>query len=675
MISDEVWLREFARSPAVLGQAIIVNQLALTVIGVTPRGFTGSKDVLEKPDLYVPITLQPFIDPRGKGPLLNNPDFWWVNVMARTRSGVDDRIAQTALNLQLQAAVRATMSIAADSTLPRLAIVDGSRGLHYSDRMFRKPVYVLLALTAFVILLACANVANLLLARGAQRQREMSVRLAMGAGRARILRQLLTESLLLASIGGTLGLLLGYLGRDVIPRLFTNPWEQQEISTPFSWPVFLFAATVTLMTGVLFGLAPAWFASRAEVSGTLKDTAQHASRRRKGLTGKSIVAFQIALSTLLVIGAGLFVRTLIALNSVEVGFNPDHLLLFQVNPPVSRYPGGKDIALHAKLEQQIAALPGVQNVTLAAESYVSQSISNEDFLPEGESVEHDAHKKQREAEDYNVVGNRFFETLGIPIIEGRGFNSTDTATSEKVAVINEALARKRFPGMNPIGRRFKADRQDSPWIRIIGVCVDVRYVNLRDEPPAQFFVPYIQQPAVRGMVYEIRTATATAVLAPALRKLVQGTDPNLPIVDLRTQKEQINATTHIERAFAALTAGFGVLALALACVGVYGVVAYSVTQRTNEIGIRLALGAQPRQVRGMVVRESTWITLAGITAGVVAAVGCTRLIRSMLFGIGPNDPTTLAAGVAVLLAVALAATWVPARRAASVQPMEALRHE
>jgi predicted permease len=675
VISDDVWLREFARSPSVIGQSMTVNQVAFTIVGVAPRDFTGAKGVMEKPDVYIPISLQPVVEPKGKTPLLNEPNFWWVNVMGRAKSGMNDRTAEMALNVQLQAAVRATMSIAADSTLPHLELADGSRGLHFADRMFKKPIYVLLALTGLVILLACANIANLLLARGSERQREMSVRLAMGAGRVRILRQLLTESLLLAVVGGAMGLLFGYLGRDILPNLFTNAWEQQEISTPFSWPVFTFTAAVTLVTGILFGMAPALLASRTELSGTLKDTAQHTTRRRKGITGKSVIAFQIALSTLLVVGAGLFARTLIALNSVDVGFNTDHLLLFDINLPGSRYPVGRDIAQHAKLEQRIGVLPGVQNVTVASVPYVADNLDNSTFLPEGEKVEDGKRQQVNRAEDYNIVGNTFFQTLQIPILAGRAFNSQDTATSAKVAVINQSLARKRFPGVNPIGLHFRADRNDGPWIRIVGICADTHYENLRDEPPAQFFVPYIQQPEVRGMVYEVRTSMDVATLAPSLRKVVQSADPDLPVIDLRTQQEQINATMQFERAFAALTAGFGVLALVLACVGIYGIMAYTVAQRTNEIGIRLALGAQPGQVRSMILRESTWLTLGGILAGVGGAVACTRLVQSMLYGVGPNDPATIAAGTMLLLAVALAATWIPARRAAAVQPMDALRHE
>ncbi len=676
VISDAVWLRDYGRSPAVLGQTITLNQVAVTVIGVAPRGFTGAKGVMESPDLFVPIRLQPVIDPKGDAALFNTSDLWWVNVVGRIKPGVSDRTAQAGLDVQFQAAVRASTQMEPGETMPRFDLADGSRGLHFSDRMFKKPIYVLLALTGFVILLACANIANLLLARGSQRRREMSVRLAMGAGRARILRQLLTESLLLAALGGAGGLALSYLGRNILPNLLTNAWEHNHISTPFEWDVFAFTSAVTLITGILFGLAPAWMASRAEISSTLKESAQSATRRRRGLSGKSIVAFQIALSTLLVVGAGLFTRTLIALNTVDVGFDADHLLLFEIAPPDARYPAGKDILLHEQLEQRFAALPGVKAASAASTPYIADNLNNYEFLPEGERFDDYKRLHKNDAEDTNAVGNNFFDTMGIPILAGRGFSSQDTATSPKVAVINQALAQKRFPNVNPIGRRFRTTRADTGELyTIVGICADTRYVNLRDKPPAQFFLPYIQTSDVGSMVYELRTSLDPASLTPVLRRVVQSIDPDLPIIDVRTQREQINATMQIERLFAALTVGFGVLALALACVGIYGIMAYSVANRRNEIGIRLALGALPSQVRTMILRESTWLTAAGIVAGLAAALALTRLVKSMLFGIEPHDPATLIGGVMILLLVALAASWIPARRAAGVQPMEALRHE
>jgi predicted permease len=674
VISDGLWQREFGRSPSVLGQTITLNQAVMTIVGVNPRGFTGAKNVQQASDVFVPMSMQPLVSPKGEqGSLLGDKELWWVNVMGRTRPDVPVSQAQAALDVELQAAVRSTMTVNAGDTMPRLELAEGARGLHWADQMFRKPVYVLMALTGFVLLLACANIANLLLARGAARQREMSVRLALGAGRTRILRQLLTESLLLAALGGLGGLLLGYLGRNAIPKLLTNAWERNDFSTPFDWGVFAFTAAMTLLTGIVFGLAPAWLAARAEVSSSLKESAQTATRRRRGLGGKSIVAFQIALSTLLVVGAGLFLRTLIALNSVEIGFNPDNLLLFEINPPAARYPAGKDMLLHAQLEERFAALPGVEHVAPGSLPYIAHSMSNANFILEGE----DPNKSKRPAEDLNVVGNDFFRTLAIPIVTGRAFGPQDTATSPKVAVINQSFARAHFPNANPLGKKLKIDMgPKGEWIQIVGTCADTRYLDLRDQPPPQFFLPYVQKNVLGGsMTYQVRTRLSAAALLPSLRQVVQSVDRDLPLIDVRTQREQIDATMQIERTFAALTAGFGVLALALACVGIYGIMAYTVANRRNEIGIRLALGALPAQVRSMILRESFWLTLAGIAAGVAAAVGLTRLVKSMLYGIGPYDPFTLSAGVLVLLAVALAASWIPARRAACVEPMEALRHE
>ncbi|HWA94683.1 MAG TPA: ABC transporter permease [Terracidiphilus sp.] len=689
IISDGLWERRFGRSSNVLGQVIKVNDTPFTIVGVNPRGFTGARNVQQSPEVFAPLSMQPLVHP-ATGPAspntqhrteaIENPNYWWVMIMGRARPGVSNAAAQAALNTQLSAIVRATMPVRKGEDLPRMDLRDGSRGLFTQERMFAKPMAVLMTLVGFVLLLACANVANLMLARGAQRQREMSVRLALGAGRVRILRQMLVESLLLAGLGGAGGLLVGYFGRNVLPRMTENAWERTEFHVAFDWKVFAFTAAITIATGIAFGLAPAFAAARAEVTHGLKETARTATRRRSGMGGKSLVGVQIALSTLLVIGAGLFLRTLASLNAMSVGFKTDHLLLVGINPPEKRYPAGADIALHQRLEQAFAAIPGVESATAAQVAYVSNELSDTDFLPAGESFQPNAHQ----VEDLNVVGTDFFQTMGIPILAGRGFGPQDTATSEKVAVINEALVRKRFPGQNPVGKRFRTETHDSDgfantnpneWIRIVGVCGNTRYTNLRQEPPAQFILPYVQQKSVGGMTYELRTRLAPDAIVPALRKIVQNIDPDLPLVDVRTQDEQIAADTMQERLFVTLTSGFGLLALALAAVGIYGVMSYSVSQRRSEIGIRLALGAVPSQVRGMVLRESTWIAMAGIAAGMGGAILLTRLVKSMLYGIAPNDPLTLAAGGAVLLLVALVSSWIPARRAARVQPMEALRHE
>jgi predicted permease len=681
VISDGVWEREFGRSPAVLGQTIKLNDTPLTIVGVNPRGFTGAQTVQQSPDVFVPLAMQPLVYPHtSKGSMLSSGREWWVSMMGRVKPGVSDTAAQATLDAQLGAFVRAAMPVRPDEDVPRMVLRDGSRGLFGTRQAYVKPMAVLMSLVGLVLLLACANVANLMLARGARRQREMSVRLALGAGRARILRQMLVESLLLAGIGGVGGLLVGYVGRNVLPKMTENAWERSSVPIHFDWRVFAFTAVVTIATGLLFGLAPAIAAARAEVTHGLRETGQTATRRRTGMGSKTLVGFQIALSTLLVIGAGLFLRTLAGLSAVDVGFRTDHLLLVEINPPDKKYPPGKDVDLHQRLEQAIAAVPGVEGVAAALEAYVSDDTSKINFIPAGETFSPD----KALAEDYNLVGTEFFRTVGVPIVAGRAFGSQDTRGSMKVGIINQSLARSRFPGQNPIGKTFFTDRHDMDsrsgtiaqgGIQIVGVCGDTRYASLREEPPPQFLLPYVQQSDVGGMTYEIRTHMNADALLPALRKVVQRIDPDLPLVNARTQDEQIDADLQQERIFVALTSGFGVLALALACVGIYGIMAYSVANRRNEIGIRMALGAQPAQVRGMILRESGWLAGAGIAVGVGAALLMTQLVKSMLYGIKPYDPATLVGGVMTLMVVALAASWIPARRAAGVQPMDALRHE
>jgi predicted permease len=678
IISDGLWRRTFGSSPAVLGQTIKVNMTPVTIVGVAPRGFTGAKSVQSAPDVFLPFSVQPVLMPRGKaGSLLNDTKLWWLNIMGRAKPGVTEAQVQAALDVSLAVAARATLHPEADQTLPRMQLGDGSRGLFMSKGQFAKPLYVLLAVVGLVLLLACANIASLLLARATARQREISVRMAMGAGRGRVLRQVLTESLLLSGIGGVAGFVLAFAGREALPRLLQNPWETDHMSLSFDWRIFAFTAVVTLGAGLLFGMAPAIAATRTEVSSSLKETAQTTTRRRKGLGGKAIVGIQVALSTVLVVAAVLFVRTLINLSYIDPGFRTDHLLLFAVEQPEARYPNPTEIGLHQRIEKKLSGIPGVEAVTLSEVAYISGSMENSDFLPEGQQKD----KNKDQSAFNNIVGQSFFETMGIPIVAGRGFNAHDTQTSPKVAVITQGLARQSFAGVNPIGRHFHAHDHDmegipGDWIEVVGICADTRYASLRDNPPPMFYQPFTQAPNLsNGATYEVRTRLSPESVAPALRRAVQSIDPDLPLIDLRTQREQIDAAMQQERIFASLTAGFGVLALALACVGIYGTMAYSVARRTNEIGIRLALGALPRQVLGMVLREASWLSLAGIGVGLGAAFLLTRLVKSMLYGLQPADPLSLTGGAALLVAVALAASWLPARRAAGVQPMEALRHQ
>lgn len=680
LISQDLWQRKFGSSPEVVGRTITVNMVRVTIIGVTPPGFTGAKSVQTAPDLFLPLSSQPLVEPRGRnGSLLgaSSPEIWWLNIMGRTKAGTSEQAAQAALDVSLSAAVRSSMRLDAKTTIPRLDLLDGSRGLFLSKQMFGTPLELLMVLVALVLLLACSNIASLLFARSMARQREIGVRLALGAGRGRILRGVLTESMLLATLGGGLGVALAFAGCRTLPTLLANSWETSQFRMPLDVTVLAFTASVTVLSGLLFGIVPAWIATRSDSAVCLKGTARNITQRRKGFGGKMIVGFQIMLSTLLVAGALLFVRTMFNLAHVNPGFRTDHLLIFEVQPPDSRYPPPKDLQLHHQIEQRLRALPGVENVTLSEVGYISESMENTPFLPEGQTMDPD---KDQSAWN-NAVGSSFFQTMGIPILAGRDFNENDTASAPKVGILSESLARKAFPGQNPIGKHFLAHFHPSEGtpgdlIEVVGVCGDTRYWSLKQNPVGMFYQPYLQvQNLDFGATYEVRTIMSPESMAPSLRAAVQAIDADLPLVDLRTQQEQIDASMEQERIIAALTASFGVLALVLACVGVYGVMAYSVAQRTSEIGIRIALGALPREVLAIVLREATWLGLGGIALGVGAALLSARMVKSLLYGLAPNDPVVLAASATLLALAGLAATWIPARRAAAVQPMEALRHE
>ena len=677
VISDRYWTSHFGRSPDVIGKVVLVNTTPMTIVGVNPKEFTGAYSAQGKADVFVPFSMQPTVAPQdfdgGSKSLLTDNNWWWVLVMGRIRPGVPDRKAEAELNVSFEAAVRATVPDSKGKRLPRLLLMAGNRGQNPSAEGMSKPIYVLMGLSGFVLLLACANLANLLLARAGARQREMSVRLAMGAGRARVLRQMLTESLTLSLAGGVAGWALAYAVRNAIPRMMSSAWMPPAFSARFDWRIFFFAAGITLLTGFIFGLAPAWESTRVQVTSTLKNAAQTTTHRRRGLAGKVIVTTQVALSMLLVVGAGLFVRTLMELEHAKLGFVPDHLLLFTIEPPQAKYPKGANIPLYRQFDERIKAIPGVVSESVIREPLISHNVSSSTFIPEGT-------ERQKEGENPSVsmndVGRDFFTTFGIPIVAGRGFDATDTLTSRKVAVVNETLAKKYFPQVNPVGRTFARGLHHPEQVVIVGVCGDAKYDNLRKDVEPTFYFPYWQEvDGVGQATFAVKTRMDRKTMADAVRKTIASVDNNLPLLGIRTQDEQIAASTQQEHIFADLTAGFGALALILASIGIYGILAYSVSRRTNEIGIRMALGADGNQVLRMVLREALWMTAIGLAVGLGGAVALGRVISSLLYGLKPWDPVTLAGAIGLLVLVALLAGWVPARRAAGVEPMQALRHE
>jgi predicted permease len=663
MISDAFWNRAFARSPAAIGRSIKINDVPVTIIGINPKGFTGAGSTLpsETPAVMVTLAKATLVTPASNGQnWLANPAAGGGGfiVLGRAKPGVSDRTAQTTLEAQFVTVVRALVPTRASDPVPTLVLRDGSRGRFAQQQAFATPIAVLMMFLGLVLLLACANIATLMLARGARRQREMSVRLALGAGRGRILRQMLVESLLLATIGGLSGLALAYAGRGAIAQYTPH----------FDWQVFGFTAAITIITGLLFGFAPAFAAVRTEIADSVK---------RRHAIGRSVVGFQIALATLLVISAGLFIRSLAGLTSVNPGFRTDHLLLAQIVLPQNRYPAGANIAFHQRMEQAIASIPGVASVAGAEAPYLSGEQLETTFLRQGEAPD-----ASRDQTPYNAVGVDFFNTLGIPMLAGRPFNEHDTSTSPNVAVITQRLAATRFPHENPIGRLVSVgvyagygDILSTGPLEIVGVCGNTLYANLHDTAPPQLFIPYVQQTQVRRLTYMIRTQVAPETIVPALRTVLHAADPALPLVAVRTQQAQIDEDLADERLLVSLSSIFGVLALVLASVGIYGVMALSVAQRTREIGIRMAVGAIPRQILAMVLREASSLSVIAITAGVGASILSARFMNSVLFGVASSDPITRWGAAGLLLSVALASSWIPARRAAHLHPMDALRRE
>jgi predicted permease len=678
-ISDRLWTSRFGRSPDVIGKIILVNAQPLTVVGVNPPGFTGAYSAQGTPDIFLPFSMQPIVAPQNMDPswstsLLGNKELWWVLVMGRVKPGISATTAEASLNVTLNAAVRTTMTVKNDGQLPKLLLRDGSRGQNPSVDELQKPVSVLMALAGLVLLLACANLANLLLARAGARRREMGVRLAMGAARWRILRQVMTESLMLALMGGAAGLLLAYAVRNVLPRLLSNAWTPPAFSAKFSWPIFAFAAAISILTGLIFGLAPAFHSTRVQVNSSLKDSGQPVTNRRRGLGGKTIVVVQVALSMLLVVGAGLFVRTLMQLGRSSLGFQSHHIVLFSIDVPETRYPKAASTALLRELEEKLGAVPGVRSVTLTQVPLLAGNVMNRTFVPEGR--ERKPKPDENASALTNTVGIRFFETFGIPIVAGRAFDTRDTLSSRKVAVVSESLARKYYPNVDPVGRTFSTGWNHPETIEIVGVCGDAKYYRVRNPIEPTVYMSYRQaSEGIHGVTFAVSSNLDAAAVLPPVREVVRKVDPNLPLLDVRTQDEQIAANLRQERIFASLTSGFGVLALVLACVGIYGIMAYSVTQRTNEIGIRMALGARRERVLRMVLSEAAWIVVIGVGIGVGVALLLARTIATMLYGLKPWDPATFVLSSALLLVAALGASWIPARRASGVEPMQALRHE
>jgi predicted permease len=670
--------RRFGSAEAAIGETMIVNDVSFRIVGVTPPGFHGISPGQDH-DIFLPQRTSILVeriyagDPRGK---YTDPKFYWCEILARLRPGVGIAQAQAALAPALDQFVSAQAANEKERTdLPKLVVVDASRGLDRLRRQYSRPLYILMTLVGLILTIACANLANLLLARAAGRRREMAVRLSLGAGRARIVQQLLTESLLLASLGGALGLAFAQWGIRGLMALLANGRENFVLNAGLNWRVLAVTMSLALLTGILFGLAPAMQSTRVDLTSALKQTRAGEAGKRFGWwlrvsLSQTLVVSQIAVSLLLLVAAGLFVRTLNKLNSVELGFNREHLLLFAVD---ARQAGYRDQALTrflSNLYENLAAIPGVRSATASTMAMVSNSVNSTGVTVPGYTG------KDNGVSVFGVASN-FFGTMQIPVLLGRPIDERDVSGAAKIAVVNEVFARKYFDGQNPVGKHFTLGKnQNAVDIEITGVARNARYSSLKDELPPVAYFPYTYNPRSIGyLVFELRSAGDPLALGGAAREVVRQADSRIPVLNMRTQEATIDQTIGQERTFAMLCTAFALLAVAIACVGLYGTMAYSVARRTNEIGLRMALGAERRRLIWMVLREVCVMAAVGLAIGLPVAFATTKFLKSFLFDMKANDPWAIAGAAALLVLAAIAAGYGPAWRASRIDPWNALRHE
>ena len=682
MISSKYWHTRFMTDPAVVGKTVRVSNVAVTIVGVLPPDFTGvQQPVGEAPDIGLPLALVPQVDTfNAKEPRLAQPTYWWLQVMGRLKpgatpqqvqgnlEGVFKNTARTGLDSYLKGltdTARAESRNRNRTEIPYLLVDSARHGVYDVGSTDVRSATILSVVVALVLLIVCANVANLLLSRATTRQKEISVRLSLGATRGRLVRQLLTESLMLAVAGGALGIAIGYWGKQLLPP----PVNQSAI---LDWRVLAYVVAITTVTGIVFGIAPALRATGVNLNEVMKQSGRSVAGSRSALS-KSLLVVQVAISLVLLVGSGLFLRTLTNLRQVDVGFNPRNLLLFRINPQLNRYDEKRQTALYTQVLERIGAVPGVRAVAMSNPALLSGSVNSTGIFVQGRVY-------QPGLRDYDnsinrmVTSTNFFETMEIPILLGRGFTAHDTDTSPKVAVINEAAARKYFPNENPIGRHFGSSIETVNQLEVVGVLKDAKYNSVRDPAPPTMYVPYLQTRAASGVI-EVRSAGDPSSVTSGVRAAVREVDDALPMMDVSTQLEQVEKRFQEEKLFAQACTLFGGLAMLVAAIGLFGLMSYTVSRRTNEIGIRMALGAQRADVMRQVLRESMLLVAIGVVIGIATALGTGRFLSTMLFGLAPTDVITIGVATLVMAAVSALAGFLPARRASRVDPMVALRYE
>ena len=695
MLSYDFWKQRFGGDPQIVGKTMLVNNHQMTIIGVAQAGFDGV-ELGYSTKIFIPVMMEHEII-IGPMKMLTDRRSRWVNAFGRLKLGATQERAKASLQpfmhsmLEMEvkeAAFRNASAYAREQFLKCwIDVLPGSQGRASLRRELRTPLWVLMATTGMVLLIACANIANLLLARATGRQKEIAVRLAMGATRGRIVSQLLIETLSLSALGGLLGLALAYWADKALMAVYLpSDSGDLNISSAPDFRVLLFTLAVTVVTGVIFGLAPALQATKPDVGKTLKDEAGAVVRGGHGRLRSALVVTQVALSLLLLIGAGLFLRSLKNLSNLGPGFRAERLVGFNIDPSLNGYSVERLKVFYQQLTDNLGAIPGVQSVAVASMRIMENNEWDSGLTAEGYSpTKPDDHPQAY----MNQIGPGYFATMGVPIVAGRDFRLTDNREVRRgleendfdweptTIIINEKFAKQFFAGRNPVGMHlgFGTDPGTKTPMEIIGVVKDIKYTNLRDEIPIQAFIPYMGSRYLGGMTVYVRTTGEPNQLMTSVRAKLREVDANLPIYAMRTMDEQISNSLATERMIASLSTVFGFVATALAIIGLYGVMSYSVAQRTREIGIRMALGAVQGKVVWMVMREVLRLIVVGVAVGVPAALALTRVVKSQLYGLEAHDPWTLGLATGLLAMVACLAGYVPALRASRLDPMKALRYE
>jgi predicted permease len=652
----------------VLGKTMRVNGSRATIVGVLRPAFEGLEP--GRPvDVVLPVATGWTIL-EGKPDRLSEARFWGFRMMARVKPGIADEAVRVETQALLHQALPPDIANAPASTQPRLVLRPGAQGLDFLRRNYARPLYLLMAIMGVILLVACANIAGLLLTRAAAREREIALRLSLGAGRVRVVRQLLTESVLLAALGGIAGAGLAWLVRNSLLPALNQDQDPIELTLGFSGWVLAFGVVLCLTVGLVCGLLPAIRATRRGarlVTGrTIHGGSGGASRL---FAGKTLVVVQVALSLVLLVGAGLFTRSLINLRAQALGFRPDHLLLFQLDASTAGYRAERLADFYQQVLGRVAAMPGVESAGFSRHGLLSGGSTRDGIRVAG------APAGQGDVRVHiHFVSPDYLRTMGIALLAGRDVQVQDRETSPRVALANQALATLIAGQASAVGRQVLYGEKEPAPVEIVGVVGDARFSGVREPVPATLYVPFRQMRQHR-MTYAVRVAGDPGSLVGPIRDAVAVIDPNVPMHAIRTQEEQIDSAFQQERVFAYVASGFGLLALVLACLGIYGTLAYGVARRTAEIGVRLALGATRGSVVAMFLRETLLPVAAGTAAGVAGAAGAGRFIESQLFGVEAGDATTIAATAATLVIAALTAAWLPSRRASSVDPVSALRQD